>query len=569
MTFRIMFELKNKSTTQIELPITNFHCDLNAKASRRYNVSLSLDGAGYMPKQGLSGDSSNSTKNTNSSSSSSSSSSTNARNNKNTSAFIGCISGDFKNHDKRSITKATVSGNIDIQTNSNFSTLNRDSSHTEVQTKDSKHHWGAFIPVGDYTQAADTIKKAFSSSNATPPPAVPPIIPTPTPAPTKLEATNNSDNNEASNQGTENSPATNNTENKSIYTKYSKNEVPAENESVHIKDEPPADSKQATEKLGPRREFEQDIQPKPQNAAEQAFGTRDNTSLWLADRFLAVRKDAVDISTSKDEEYSDASTSERNWAPVLFPTESKGVQTRITQNRQGRTQYRDVDTGQFSRSPLKRTHEQRPTDRAELLSNINPVANVYVPLAELHQKTVLYEFVPRYEMGNETVSGSIGITGFASALGEHAIYKYKNGTSIYASGQAAVGVNLGSVSINTTHVQSQTDVNVLTAKVDGEASFDVSSNEKVNIHLHGMGEVELIDLSTTTQITIPCTNINCDVNASAGIGLLVSAGIGYSSYQTISDGSAYASLYVKPAIQWKGEAHCYLAAESLKLKGGK
>jgi len=187
-----MFELKNKSTTQIELPITNFYINNFSNTNRNfsllrenpgliatpslvyedkenydtgYNASLSLDGAGYMPKQGLSGNSRNNTNDTNSSSSSSSSSSTDSSNHKNTSAFIGCISGDFKNHDKRSITKATVSGNIDIQTNSNFSTLNRDSSHTEVQTKDSKHHWGAFIPVGDYKQAADTIKNAFTSSN--------------------------------------------------------------------------------------------------------------------------------------------------------------------------------------------------------------------------------------------------------------------------------------------------------------------------------------------------------------------------------------------------------------------
>ena len=227
----------------------------------------------------------------------------------------------------------------------------------------------------------------------------------------------------------------------------------------------------------------------------------------------------------------------REWDPVLFSGKNSGVKTRITRDVRGRQHYQDYDSLKYKRSPFK-TKTFNESSKQSLPASFS--SEVW----EGGQKTLLYDVARSREFGNEHWHGSVGFTPYASAKGQAKVKHTKDAVSVNASGNAGFGVNVGTVSINTQHVTAQGDVNVLSGQADGNISFDVRQDERVDAHMNVQLKAELFESNINTQLQMPLFNAQCDIDGYLGMGASAKFTVGYSSYKTKSGGS----VYIKPQV---------------------
>ncbi len=111
--------------------------------------------------------------------------------------------------------------------------------------------------------------------------------------------------------------------------------------------------------------------------------------------------------------------------------------------------------------------------------------------------------------------------------------------------------------LNSAHVQSQTYVDVLSAKAEGGDSFDLAENGKMNFSANGQAKATIVDLKTDTSVKLPIINTQCDVKGQVGFGGSAAVTAGYKSYKTKDGGSAVVSVKVKPRVNVSGDIDCY------------
>jgi hypothetical protein len=252
----------------------------------------------------------------------------------------------------------------------------------------------------------------------------------------------------------------------------------------------------------------------------------------------------------------------KEWHPLMGAISAKGKELRIEKDIYGNTRHRDLKTGEFAKNYLPKIPE---IDFPE------------IPLVVLakgpqqdktpKQETAYTDLVPRVRLGNDTLNVDVGIRPYASVKAGSKVKNTLDKSSGNISGQAATGINLASVNLNTPYVQSRTDIEVMSASGGAKAGFDISKDGKVKPGLTDNFNKKFVGAKHKTSVQFPAMGTQCDFYAQVGVGSNNTRGFSFQSHKTKDGGSMVLSGSKKKVdVDLKVDCHA-ITPETIKNKG--